>query len=82
MVLNRCNLSTAARRLYGNSAGARAPVFLWAAAKGKRMTRSIFLYVAALILPAGVAQAQDVSAEIDLLEMHVGSGDDHFVFDG
>lgn len=46
------------------------------------MTRSIFLYVAALILPAGVAQAQDVSAEIDLLEMHVGSGDDHFVFDG
>jgi copper resistance protein B len=49
---------------------------------GERMIRSMFLFVAALILPAGVAQAQDVSAEIDLLEMHVGSGDDHLVFDG
>jgi len=46
------------------------------------MTRNIFLMVAALILPAGAAQAQDVSGEIDLFEMHLGSGDDHFVFDG
>lgn len=46
------------------------------------MTRTILLAFAALILPAGTANAQDLSAEIDLLEMHIGSGDDHFVFDG
>ena len=33
-------------------------------------------------LPCGAAQAQQISGEVDLFEMHLGSGDDHFVFDG
>lgn len=38
--------------------------------------------LAALFQPAEAAQARDLAGEIDLFEMHFGSGDDHFVFDG
>lgn len=46
------------------------------------MRKLLLSGIAAASLTAGAAQAQDLSAEVDLFEMHLGSGDDHFVFDG
>ena len=46
------------------------------------MSRFWFSTLAVLLLTCGDAQAQEVTGEVDLLEMHLGSGDDHFVFDG
>jgi copper resistance protein B len=46
------------------------------------MRKLLLSGIAAASLTAGTAQAQEISAEVDLLEMHVGSGEDHFVFDG
>ncbi len=43
--------------------------------------RFVALALAALPLPIGVARAQEIKGEVDLFEMHLGSGDDHFVFD-
>lgn len=40
-----------------------------------------FAGLAALSLIASEAGAQTVSGEVDLFEMHLGKGDDHFVFD-
>jgi copper resistance protein B len=46
------------------------------------MKKRCLLGLAAISLTTGAAQAQEISGEVDLLEMHLGSGDDHFVFDG
>ncbi|MCB2046850.1 MAG: copper resistance protein B [Novosphingobium sp.] len=45
------------------------------------MKKLLLASIAAISFSATDAGAQSVSGEVDLFEMHLGKGDDHFVFD-
>jgi len=50
--------------------------------RGSELKKLLLLALVAVALPAGAVEAEELSGGVDLLEIHTGSGDDQFVFDG